>query len=75
MVQISITTEDERIEIRKVLGIPWWFRGKESACQCRRHRFDPLSKKIPHASEQLSLCTTTVEPVLWSLGATTAEPM
>ena len=75
MVQISITTEDERIEIRKVLGIPWWFRGKESACQCRRHLFDPLSKKIPHASEQLSLCTTTVEPVLWSLGATTAEPM
>ena len=27
--------------------------GKESACQCRRHGFDTLSRKIPHASEQL----------------------
>ena len=27
----------------------------ESACQCRRHRFDPRSGKIPHAEEQLSL--------------------
>ena len=23
------------------LGLPWWLRGKESACQCRRHRFNP----------------------------------
>ena len=36
----------------------------ESTCQCRSHRFDPWSRKIPHASEQLSLCTTTAEPVL-----------
>ena len=21
--------------------LPWWLSGKESACQCRRHRFDP----------------------------------
>ena len=33
-------------------GLPWWFIGKESACQCRRHRFsllgqeDPLEKEI-----------------------------
>ena len=25
------------------------FNGKESACQCRRHRFDPWSGKNPHA--------------------------
>ena len=30
--------------------------------------------KIPHASEQLSLCTTTIEPVLWSPGAATTNP-
>ena len=30
--------------------------GKESACQCRGHRFNPWSKKIPHAKEQLSPC-------------------
>ena len=28
------------------------------------HRFEPWSGKIPHALEQLSLCTTTTEPML-----------
>ena len=39
-------------------GLPWWLRGKESACQCRRHGFDPWSGKVPHALEQLSPCAT-----------------
>ena len=26
---------------------PWWLRGKESACQCRRRGFDPWVRKIP----------------------------
>ena len=34
---------------------------KESACQPRRHRLDPWSGKLPHATGQLSLCTTTAE--------------
>ena len=38
------------------------------------HRFDSWSGRIPHALEQLSPCTTTIEPVLQSLGAATAEP-
>jgi len=57
------------------LGPPWWLSGKEFACQCRRHGFYPWSRKIPHAMEQLGPCTTAVEPVLSSLGATTTEPM
>ena len=28
-------------------GLPRWLSGKESACQCRRHRFDPWVGKIP----------------------------
>ena len=28
-------------------GLPWWISGKESTCQCRRHRFGPLVGKIP----------------------------
>ena len=28
-------------------GLPWCLSGKESACQCRRRRFDPLVRKIP----------------------------
>ena len=27
--------------------LPWWLSGKESACQCRRHGFDPWVGKIP----------------------------
>ena len=43
---------------------PWWLDGKESTCQYRRDGFSPRSGKIPHAAEQLSLCTTATEPVL-----------
>ena len=41
-------------------------------CQRRRHRFDPLSEKIPHAMGQLSPCGTTTEPLsckYWRLRA------
>ena len=45
-------------------GLPWWLRGKKSICQCKRHRFDPRSRWIPQAKEQLSLCATATKPVL-----------
>ena len=39
------------IEINKIRvlipGLPRRLSGKESACQCRRHRFDPWVGKIP----------------------------
>ena len=44
-------------------GLPWWSSGKESNRQCKAHRFDPRSKKIPHAPEQLSPCS--LEPGLY----------
>ena len=44
-------------------GLHWWIGGKESICQCRRHRFNPWSRKVPHASEPLSPCTMTIETV------------
>ena len=28
-------------------GLPRWFSGKQSACQCRRHRFNSWIRKIP----------------------------
>ena len=40
---------------------------------CGGHGFDPWSGKIPRATEQLSLCTLTVEPVLKSPRAATPE--
>ena len=41
---------------------------------CRSHGFNPWSGKTPHAVEQLSLCATTIEPVLQSSYAATTEP-
>ena len=40
----------------------------------QRHRFNPWSRRIPHAMEQLRPWATTTEPVLQSLGATVTEP-
>ena len=31
-------------------GLPWWLSGKESACQCRRHGFDPGRPLMPWSS-------------------------
>ena len=28
------------------MGFPGWLTGKEYACQCRRHEFDPWVRKI-----------------------------
>ena len=45
-------------------GLPWWLSCEEYAFQCRRHRFNPWSRRIPPVTEQLSPCSTTTEPVL-----------
>ena len=29
------------------VGLPFWLNGKEFACQCRRHTFDPWVGRIP----------------------------
>ena len=50
------------------MGFLWWSRGEESTCQCREHGFNPWSRKIPHAVEQLSPCATMLSP-----SATTRE--
>ena len=44
-------------------GVPWWRGRYESTCQCRGHRFNPQSKRIPRAGEQTSPSITTTEPV------------
>ena len=50
----------------EILGPPWWLCGKESACQCRGHRFDAWSRKIPlpRAGEHQSL---RMRATVWSL--------
>ena len=34
--------------VKWTAGLPWWLSGKGFTCQCRRHGFDPWSRKIPH---------------------------
>ena len=36
---------------KRYVGLPWWLSGKEPACQCRRHRFNPWSGKMPRSNE------------------------
>ena len=47
-------------------GFPGGTMVKNPLGQCGGHRFEPWSRKIPHATEQLSLCATTTEPALYS---------
>ena len=49
------------IQDTEVEGLLWWPGGKESAFQCKRHRFCSWSRKILHAAEQLSLQATATE--------------
>ena len=68
-----LTRKKKSLSRRNILGLPWYLSGKESACQCRKHEFNPRSGKIPQAAEQLGPGATAIEPVLWSLGAATTE--
>ena len=69
-----LTRKKKKIIIKKeYFRLPWCLSGKESACQCRKHEFNPWSGKIPHAAEQLGPGAKTIEPALWSLGAASTE--
>ena len=55
------------------LGLPCWSSERESACQCRGCGFNPLSGKVPHATEQLSPRSRAQEPQLLSRHAASTE--
>ena len=42
--------------LQSVLGLPWWSRSEESACQYRRHWFHSWSGRISYALEKWGLC-------------------
>ena len=43
-----LSTEPKNLFLfNKKDGLPWWCSSKESAYQCRRHRFYPWNRKIP----------------------------
>ena len=54
------------LKIHSLQRLPWQLSGKEFTYQCKRYRFHPWPGKIPHATEQLSLCARTPEPKRFS---------
>ena len=58
-----------------ILGFCWWANGLKEPPASAGGGFDPWSGKIPQVVGQLSPHTTITEPVLWNLGATTAEAL
>ena len=46
----------------ELIGLPWCSSGKESACQCKKHRFNPWSGRIPYTVEHLSPVSQLLSP-------------
>ena len=53
-------------------GLPWWRTGKESICQCRYTGSIP---PCPYALEELSRCTTTIQPTCPRASAPQEKPL
>ena len=47
-------------------GFPWWLRGKESACQCRRHKFHLRVGKIPPGKEMAMPSSILAWEIPWT---------
>ena len=43
----TLTSEPPGTVLYLQTELPWWLRGKELACQCRRYRFSPWVWKTP----------------------------
>ena len=46
--------------------LPRWLSGKESTCQCRRHRFDPLSQEDPLEEEMATHSSVLAWETPWT---------
>ena len=49
------------------MGLPWWLSSKESAYQCRRHRFESLDQEDP-------TCLGATKPTHHNCSACALEP-
>ena len=51
------------------IGLSWQLSGQESACQCRRHRFDSWFGKIPLEKEMAAHSSMLASEISWTGGA------
>ena len=42
----TVTFMFYRLRMKESSGLAWWLSGKESACKCRIHKFNPWVRKI-----------------------------
>ena len=56
----------KQIQINKLLFVRRWVGGKESACQCRRHGFNPWVKKIFLEKEMAAYSSILAWESLWT---------
>ena len=47
LLEVRLSQRDFTFVKTVIQGLPWWLSGKESTCQCRRHRFDSWVRKVP----------------------------
>ena len=60
-----ISNEDKKVIFRSSLVVQWI----RICMPCRGHRFNPWLKRIPHATEQLSLCSQQEKLPQWEASA------
>ena len=45
---------------------PWWLSGKESACHCGKHRFNPWVREIPLEKEIATHSSILASEIPWT---------
>ena len=63
---LAIVVSDSLQCLEVFFGLPWWFGGKESTCQCRRHGFSPWVRKIPWRREMATHSSIFAWQILWT---------
>ena len=52
--------------IQNNIGLPRWLSGKESACQCKRLRFDPWVRKVSLKNEMATQSSILAWKIPWT---------
>ena len=66
--RLFLFQSERNMPLLEIRGFPGDSVVKNIAANTGDTKFDPGSRKIPHAVEQLSWCATTIEPVLSTRG-------
>ena len=65
MIWFGLSSSDKE-EAYVPLGLPWWFSGKESACQCRRLEFNSWVRKGPLEMEMATHFSILAWEIPWT---------